>query len=278
MSSGNLPPSRPLSLSIRTGPYCPRRPTLQEVLVNTASPPWTLSAFMAYLSQNRCLETLEFTMDVTRYTRHYHSMVERDPHTPLNPHAQDFEYVKMLWTKLLDAYITPNAPREVNLPSNIRNRLMSLPHEFTPPDPAELEPAVKIIYELMDESVLEPFLNSVAPAGPSESLGSPWTSNESMMSMMDIYMAESLDERSLSPARTRDQRDNTPPIGGNDVVTQSLTGPSPPHSHQSHLTAPLRRIASSRFYTYLYSSSAASTEPPESLIDDSTDSPQREYR
>lgn len=270
MSSGDLPPSRPLSLSIPTGPYCPRRPTLQEVLTNTASQPWTLSAFMAYLSQNHCLETLEFTMDATRYTSHYHTMVERDPRTPLSPQTQDCEFVKMLWTKLLDAYVAPNAPREVNLPSDVRNRLMSLPYEFTPPDPAELEPAVKIIYELMDESVLVPFLNSVAPARP-ESLGSPWTSNESMM---DTYMAGSLDERSLSPARTRNQRDDIPPISGNDVVSQSYQGPSPRHSHQSHLTAALGRSASSRLSAYLSgSSSASATENPDSLTDDSTDSP-----
>jgi hypothetical protein len=271
MSSGDLP-SRPLSLSISTGPYCPRRPTLQEVLANTASPPWTLSAFMAYLSQNHCLETLEFTMDATRYTTYYHTMVERDPHTPLSPQTQDCEYVKMLWSKLLDAYIAPNAPREVNLPSDVRNRLMSLPHEFTPPDPAELEPAVKIIYELMDESVLVPFLNSVAPVPvrPSESLGSPWTSNESMM---DSYMTGSLDERSLSPARNRNQKDDTPPINGNDVVTQSYTGASPRHSHQSHLTAALGRNTS-RLSAYLSGSSAASApEGPDSLTDDSTDSP-----
>ena len=211
-------------------------------------------------------------MDATRYTTHYHSMVEREPHTPLSQQTQDCDFVKMLWTKLLDAYIAPNAPREVNLPSDVRNRLMSLPHGFTPPDPAELEPAVKIIYELMDESVLVPFLNSIAPFRPSESLGSPWTSNESMM---DTYMAGSLDERSLSPAKTRNQRDDTPPISGNDVVTQSLTGPSPRHSHQSHLTAALGRTASSRISAYLSGSSTASSAPegPDSLTDDSTDSP-----
>ena len=208
-------------------------------------------------------------MDATRYTAHYHTMVERDPHTPLSPQTQDCEHVKRLWVRLLDAYIAPNAPREVNLPSDVRNRLMSLPHEFTPPDPAELKPAVKIIYELMDESVLVPFLNSVAPVRPSESLGSPWTSNESM----DAYKAGSLDERSLSPSRTRNQRDDTPPISGNDVVSQSYTGASPRPSHQSHLTAALSRN-STRLSQYLSGSSVASpAEGPDSLTDDSTDSP-----
>jgi hypothetical protein len=147
---------------------------------------------------------------------------------------------------------------------------MSLPLESLPPDPAELEPAVKIINELMDESVLVPFLNSVAPIRPSESLGSPWTSDESMM---DTYMAGSLDERSLSPSRTRNQRDDTPPINGHDVVTHSYTGPSPRHSHQSHLTAALSRN-STRLSAYLSGSSVQPlAEGPDSLTDDSTDSP-----
>ena len=58
----------------------------------------------------------------------------------------------------------------VNLPAVVRDRLLSLSHTSTIPDPAELDPAVKIIYELMEESVLDPFLNSVAPAPPSEPL------------------------------------------------------------------------------------------------------------
>src|SRR5271154_1922743 len=112
MSSGDFLPSRPLSLSIPSGPYCPRRPTLQEVLSNTAPPPWTLTAFMAYLSQNHCLETLEFIMDAKRYGKHYQDMVERDSHTPLSPQSPDCEYVRMLWQRLVDAYIAPNGPRE----------------------------------------------------------------------------------------------------------------------------------------------------------------------
>ena len=270
MSSGDFLPSRPLSLSIPSGsPYCPRRPTLQEVLSNTAPPPWTLAAFMAYLSQNHCLETLEFTMDAERYTKRYQDMIQKDPHTPVSPQTPECEYVRMLWQKLLDAYIEPNGPREVNLPSDTRNHLLSLPCTHTPPEPAELDPAVKIIYELMDESVLVPFLNSVTPSSRvSESYSSPWTSNESMM---DTYMAGSLDERSLSPARSR--REGSPPNSGMDIVSQSYSGPSPRLSHQSHLTACLGR-GSSRLSAQMSSSSwATSTDAPEGLTDDSTDSP-----
>jgi len=211
-------------------------------------------------------------MDAKRYGKHYQDMVERDSHTPLSPQSPDCEYVRMLWQRLVDAYIAPNGPREVNLPSDVRDRLLSLPYTHTPPDPAELDPAVKIIYELMDESVLVPFLNSVAPSRGPESFSSPWTSNESMM---DIYMAGSLDERSLSPARSRNNRDSSPPsVGpGNDIVSQSYTGPSPRISHQSHLTAALGRGASSRLSGHLSGSSGVSSaEGPDSLTDDSTDS------
>ena len=266
MSSGEFLPARPLSLSIPLGPYCPRRPTLQEVLSNTAPPPWTLTAFMAYLSQNHCLETLEFTMDAKRYTKHYQEMVEKDPRTPVSPQTPEFEYTRMLWQKLLDAYIAPNGPREVNVPADVRDHLLSLPCTMSPPDPLELEPAVKIIYELMDESVLVPFLNSVAPSRGPETYSTPWTSNESMV---DTYMAGSLDERSLSPAKSR--REDSPPASGSgtDVVSQSYSGPSPRMSHHSHLTTALSRGVASR----LSANMSGTSDAPETLTDDSTDSP-----
>lgn len=267
MSSGDY--SRPLSLTIPNGPYCPRRPTLQEVLSNVAPPPWTLAAFMAYLSQNHCLETLEFAMDAQRYAKHYQNIIEKTPNTPTSPHTPEYQYVRMLWQKLLDAYIAPNAPREVNLPFDVRDRLLSLPCVVNAPDPAELEPAVRIINELMDESVLVPFLNSIAPPRGPESYTSPWTSNESMP---DTYMTGSLDERSLSP-----RRDDSPPISGhgNDSMQQSYnSNMSPRVSYSSHLTTALGRGMSLRLSPKLSASSGGSSnELPDVLTDDSTDSP-----
>jgi hypothetical protein len=140
--------------------YQPRRPTLAEILSNTAPPPWTLSAFMAFLSQNHCLETLEFTMDASRYQRQYEDLLPEEPETS----AKACEYVQMLWRRLLDAYIVPNGPREVNLPCDVRDRLLSLANDTRPPPPRSLEAAVKIIYDLMAESVLVPFLNSLSPS------------------------------------------------------------------------------------------------------------------
>ncbi|KZF25764.1 regulator of G protein signaling [Xylona heveae TC161] len=162
--------SRPPSMSAPQGPYCPRVPTLADVLNNSAPPPFTLTAFMAYLSQNHCLENLEFTMDASRYQKQYEEMI--GPATEASsPTSSDTEYVRMLWRRLLHAYIVPNGPREVNLPGDVRDDLLALPDDEDPPSPEMLDPAVKIVYQLMEESVLVPFLHSVSNAGGAPSMG-----------------------------------------------------------------------------------------------------------
>lgn len=202
MSAEELVPSRPLSVAIPHemihGPYCPRRPTLSEVLSNTAPPPWTLSAFMAYLSQNHCLETLEFTMDANRYRKHYEKIAVQMAGMPMSSDYEDCEYVRMLWQRLLDAYIVPNGPREVNLPSNVRDDLLSLSHAVAPPPPESLDPAVKIVYELMDESVLVPFLNELSSLKGPQSCASSWNDSDE-----NLHMSGSFDERSSHRSRTR---------------------------------------------------------------------------
>jgi hypothetical protein len=258
MSSAEFLPTRPLSVAIPSGPYCPRRPTLQEVLADSAPPPWTLSAFMAYLSQNHCLETLEFTMDASRYREHYNNMADSHPGTPISPASEGCDYVKMLWQKLLDAYIAPNGPREVNLPSDVRDRLMKMPNTHVPPHHSELDPAVKIIFELMDESVLVPFLNSVTSLRGPETITTPWTSTDEVH--QTAALSHSYDERALSPAQARSRRDRSPPGSGSsmDILTSS-TSPTPRPTHQSHLTAALNRSAGGRISEY-FSSTPSSSE------------------
>ena len=142
-------------------PSYPQRPTLPDVLSNSAPPPWTLSAFTAYLSQMHCLENLEFTMDAERYRERYNVMSSQLAGTPPTPTVEECKYVRMLWQRLIDAYIMPDGPREINLPSDVRDTLLTLPNNHIPPRPETLNPAVKIIYNLMEESVLISFLNEV---------------------------------------------------------------------------------------------------------------------
>lgn len=255
MSSSEHLSSRPLSLAIPAGPYCPRRPTLREVLANSAPPPWTLSAFMAYLSQNHCLETLEFTMDASRYRKHYETLVASNPGVPLTSSSEGCDYVCMLWQKLLDAYIAPNGPREVNLPSDVRDRLLSLPCKSTPPNPSQLDTAVRIVYELMDESVLVPFLNSVSSQRGPHNYSSPWTSADDM-------------SNTFSSDSGRDYSPTTSSISSRD--TQGSYPGHPPRSQHAHLTG----AAKHNRHSGPLSSSSSSTDAHEgSLTDDSTDSP-----
>ncbi|KAK4221841.1 hypothetical protein QBC38DRAFT_520962 [Podospora fimiseda] len=155
--------SRPSSLALMPpsssgGPRSP--PSLREILTDTAPSPYSLSAFTAFLSHNHCLETLEFTMDAERYrTAHAEFLAEQS-----TGRADGSEYVCALWHKILQAYIQQYGLREVNLPSHVRDRLLSLPATPVPPNPSELDEAVRIVYELMNDSVLGPFVASVAPA------------------------------------------------------------------------------------------------------------------
>lgn len=149
--------SRPSSLAYLSSTLT-HPPTLQEILSNTAPPPWTQAAFMAFLSQNHCLETLEFTMEAERYTSAYSELLSGQSTNFIDHNYQ----LCSLWQRLMDVYLVPAAPREVNLPAPVRDRLLSLPAQGTPPHPAELDEAVRIVYELMNDSVLGPFLDSFA--------------------------------------------------------------------------------------------------------------------
>jgi hypothetical protein len=115
MAMSDVQPT-PLTVSIPKNipsPHC-RKPNLSEILANTAPPPYTLSSFMAFLSQNHCLENLEFTMDASRYRKHYSKMVNRHPGSPISPLSDECTYVLMLWRRLIDAYIRESGPREVS--------------------------------------------------------------------------------------------------------------------------------------------------------------------
>lgn len=157
---GDFISSRPVTLAIPEtivqNPFYMRRPTLADILSDDAPPPWTLSEFMAYLSQNHCLETLEFTMDATRYQKHYENMISRASVAS----REECNFVISLWQKIFEAYIAPNAPREVNLPCDVRTQLLFLSSPLAPPHPSTLDEAVHKVKELMEDSVLIPFLNN----------------------------------------------------------------------------------------------------------------------
>lgn len=208
---------------------------------------------MAFLSQNHCLETLEFTMDASRYQRQYEEMMVPGAKTP-----EGREYVKMLWRRLLDAYIVPNGPREINLPCDVRDKLLSHPINGSPPSPRLLEAAVKIIYDLMDESVLVPFLNSLAPP-PVVRAPLGGHREQEMMSTGDVE-----DTRAdHSPKRGRRRHDASPP--SLDPRAPSIASSSSSHrtrAARGNLTLGLGRSSRSN-------AGGSSTGSGDNLTDDS---------
>lgn len=258
---------RSLSLQIPTVTFqSHRQPTLQEILSNSAPSPWTLSAFMAYLSQNHCLETLEFTMDAAKYEKQYHAMVTPLTPTPNNTtQPLEIEYVRKLWSKLIDAYIRPNGPREVNLPSDVRDKLLSLPCGASSPDPSELVKAVKITYELMDQSVLMPFLSSVNSTQPIDHPHSAWPCDSTPSSA--ISGSERFSQRFSSVTRARR---NSHHILSTDSNSPLIPNVSQRPSH--HSLRPGCRISNFIFGGSPLASSVTS-EASDSSTDDEGSSP-----
>lgn len=195
--------SRPVSLAVSTGAFCPMRPTLDDVLANTAPPPYTLSAFMAYLSQNHCLETLEFTLEAKRYRESYYALVDRLGDAGLaTPEAPESQHLHMLWQRLLMAYIFPGAPREINLSSEVRDALLRHRDATAPPIPETLDSAVKRIHDLMDESIFLPFLNAHSTSPSMAPQSEPPFSPEDTMNLSST----SLDENPMKRVRSRGKR------------------------------------------------------------------------
>lgn len=87
------------------------------------------------------------------------------------PMTEDIDECRDLgesWERLLDSYISAGAPKEVNLPDDIRRELLKLhpgrqAPSTAPPAPELLERAVEHIVQLMDESIMMGFISDNAP-------------------------------------------------------------------------------------------------------------------
>ncbi|KAL5596393.1 hypothetical protein BROUX41_006690 [Berkeleyomyces rouxiae] len=137
------------------------RPDLQDVLKNRAPPPFTLGAFMAYLSQNHCLETLEFSLDAEQYRLTYIRTLERSAG---QFSARDIDHLTRLWEKLLRVYLMPYATREINIPAYVKEPVLSIDYFAAIPHPDALAGIVRIVHELMTDSVLGPWVESIVTA------------------------------------------------------------------------------------------------------------------
>ncbi|KAF4448249.1 hypothetical protein F53441_8325 [Fusarium austroafricanum] len=132
---------------------------LPEIISNLNSDPSRLNDFIAYLSKNHCLETLQFIQDASRYRACYAEIVEHRK-VPWEYLRRHYDFQQELWEDLLSTYILPNGDRELNLPCEVRARLLGLRSSSLPPHPSELDEVIQIVLELMEDSILPGFLKS----------------------------------------------------------------------------------------------------------------------
>jgi hypothetical protein len=141
--------------------YSSRKPNLSEILSGQSRSPWTLDAFIVYLCHNHCLETLQFLDDAKHYRQNYDNLSSISPGGQIALGGEQSAHMKKHWQRLIQTYIQQNGPREVNLPSDVRDGIFLQDISLLPPHPSALNTALENVYELMEESIIVPFLSGL---------------------------------------------------------------------------------------------------------------------
>lgn len=138
-------------------------PALDDILDDHAPYPYTLSSFMGFLSDNHCLEILEFIFETRRYRRTYPTQSLDDVQR---------QALHQQWHRLLQMHVVTGAPREINITDAVREKLLdsvsrlngqtqeSGDDEILCPDPGYLDPAERQMHELLRDSILLSFVKS----------------------------------------------------------------------------------------------------------------------
>lgn len=162
------------SLASTSSSHSKKYPSLDDILANDSAYPYNLSAFISFLSQNHCLETVEFTMDMAEYEAAF-----------LNSQSSKDALIQM-WATIVNTYIRPDSPKELNLSCQVKSKLAGLTRQADsgiPPDPAHLQDTVVMVKEMIKENAYLPFITSVrcaqalpqpvAPAAPRRNSAQP---------------------------------------------------------------------------------------------------------
>lgn len=265
--------SRPISVaSPREGILSPGgRPTLDDVLNGRAPEPYTLAAYTAFLSQQHCLETLEFTMEAKSYREKYDIAAAQLAGMPFNNESDEGYELQQDWLRVLDVFVKPGAPREINLPAEERDDLVDYPCGLRPPPPEAFDPAVKRMYDLMSDSIFIPFCNSLKKIDHAHTYNalSDYARDERMDPSRMTY-----DDRGKAPQRQSSRRRPSPPPTSSspshlDVGSRS-SNQTKRKTQSSNLTSALSRPRSAQLRQLASNASAASTG--DSAITDNSDS------
>lgn len=254
------PRARPISMAgRREGVLSPTsRPTLDDVLNNTAPPPYTLAAYTAFLSQQHCLETLEFVTESRKYSTKYDEAAANVGGMPLTTDTDEGFELMQDWTRLLDVYVKPGAPREINLPAEERDDLIEYPYDPKPAPPEALDPAVKRMNDLMSDSIFIPFCNSLKVPTYAQTY-STFSELASGLEQTDPSRL-TYDDRTGMHRRNPSNRHRSPPTTSGSAFTPSR---SPPSQHRPTQSSALssglgRHAAQDRLSTYASNTSVMS--------------------
>ncbi|EXJ81991.1 hypothetical protein A1O1_08059 [Capronia coronata CBS 617.96] len=268
MPSDEVPRARPISVvGRREGLMSPARPTLDDVLANKAPSPYTLAAFTAFLSQQHCLETLEFTTEAKKYADKFDEASASLAGMPITVDAQEGWELIQDWTRILDIYVKPGAPREINLPAEERDDLLEQAYELRPPPPEALDAAVKRMYDLMSESIFIPFCNSLQQLPYAQTYDA--LSDYGHLSGLDPPRL-TYDDRGMHRQMISARRRRSPPNTSAASFETSRTLASPHRSApSSSLSSALGRQSGTRLTHHISPSSVVS----ESALTDSSGGP-----
>lgn len=144
-------------------------PSLEQVLEGTSAPPFTRATFTAFLSNNHCLESLEFYIDAKQYREEYSATVNgNELHIYSDGQRQQ---LCRSFKRIIAVYIRPSSPREINVPYDVRDTLLAYLDDLNqyngsssdtsimPPSPDVFNVAVQRIYDLLDQSCFLPWIN-----------------------------------------------------------------------------------------------------------------------
>ncbi len=254
--------ARPISMSTRKeGLLSPGRPTLEDVLNNTAPAPYTLAAYTAFLSQQHCLETLEFVTESRKYSTKYAEAAIQLKDLPITTDTDQGFELMMDWTRLLDVYVKPGAPREINIPAEERDDLINFPYEPTLAPPEALDPCVKRMYDLMSDSIFIPFCNSLKAPSHAQT----YSAISELSSRMDMEPSRTFDDRGAMHRRGPSKaQKSSPPTSG--TTFEPSRSPTQRQTQSSSLSSALGRQTANRLSTHVSHSSVMS----ESALTDSS--------
>lgn len=156
-------------------PCLAKYPSLEDILDNAAAYPYNLTSFIGFLSQNHCLETVEFTMDVAKYSGAYEAKSYPAP------------VLTMMWNRIVDTYVRAGGPKELNLPGEVKANLVSVEvKEHAPPPPHHFAVATVLVKEMMKDNAYMAFISSVKRAGHAPS-GAPRNVPETCLHSLSTY-------------------------------------------------------------------------------------------